>query len=115
MHHVHHPESLQGYQPSMSLKELELALLKLQQERDRRNAERAARGEILHLQLTANEGEDTSVKKHELVAEHRRHNPQDANKTVDWIERIIIDPPPHDPSKEWHGQQVDPEAVAKWE
>jgi hypothetical protein len=69
-------------EPSLSLKELEVALLKLQQERDRRNAERSARAEILYLQLTANEAKDTSAKKRELAAEHRRRNP---------IERIIID------------------------
>jgi hypothetical protein len=102
-------------EPSLSLKELELALLKLQQERDRRNAERSAKGEILYLQLIANEGEDTAAKKRELEAEHRRRNPQDANKIIDWIERIIIEPPPRDPSTEWHGQQVDLEAVAKRE
>ena len=58
-------------EPSLSLKELELVLLKLQQERDRRNAERSAKGEILHLQLTANEGEDTTAMQTGLAV--RRH------------------------------------------
>jgi hypothetical protein len=103
------PDPLDG----LSASQLELVLQNLQSEKSRRQAERSAKGEIIYLQLIADEGEDTTAMKRELEAEHRRHNPQDANKIIDWIERIIIAPPPRDPSTEWHGQQVDPEAEAK--
>jgi hypothetical protein len=103
------PDPLDGLSDS----QLELVLQNLQSEKSRRQAERSAKGEIIYLQLIADEGEDTTAMKRELEAEHRRHNPQDANKIIDWIERIIIAPPPRDPSTEWHGQQVDPEAEAK--
>ena len=90
-------------------------LQNLQTEKSRRHQEREQKGESYWLKVIAPQGEDTSGREREILAQHLRRRPQDRDKDVQWMRITIVSPPSHDPSKEWHGQQVDPEAVAKRE
>ena len=71
------------------------------------------RGRVTGSKVIAPQGEDTSGREREILAQHLRRCPGDRDKDVQWMRITIVSPASHDPSKEWHGQQVDPEAVAK--
>jgi hypothetical protein len=105
------PDPLEG----LTACQLELVLQNLQAEKSRRYQEKERKGETYWLQVIAPEGEDTSEREREILAEHLRHCPQDRAKQVQWIRRIIVSPPPIDPARLWRGIQAEPEAVVKRE
>jgi hypothetical protein len=93
MSELEKPDPLDG----LSASQLELVLQNLHAEKSRRYSGKLAKGEIVVRRVIVREGEQPPLpERGEFLTR-----------------RIIVRPPPHDPSKEWYGQQVDPEAVAK--
>jgi hypothetical protein len=62
--------------------------------------------------VIVDENEESAEQGREILAEHLRRCPQDRAKQVQWIRRIIVNPPPIDPARIWRGIQAEPEAAA---
>jgi hypothetical protein len=92
-----------------------LVLHNLQAEKSRRHQEREQKGETYWLRVIAPEGEDTTEREREILAEHVKRCPQDRGKHVQWMRIAIVSPPPIDPARVWRGIRAEPEAVAKRE
>ena len=92
--------------------QLELVLQNLQRRKSCRHQEREQKVRTYRLQVIVDENEELAEQGREILAEHLRRCPQDRAKQVQWIRRIIVNPPPIDPARIWRGIQAEPEAAA---
>ena len=84
---------------TLSLKDLEATLSKLEAEKSRRAAEKQAQGKMIVLKVTTFNGESATEQKRNVYAEHLRQHPEDAGKQVEWLEHVIITGVPR--SRNW--------------